>query len=75
MSEQDDFFHDVERAVAEHRRMNIAPEIPQEKGDEQERTSFLAALHELNTLPKEELARRWAKVQQKFNKGGDRGHN
>jgi hypothetical protein len=68
MSEQDDFFNDVERAVAEHRKMNIAPDIHKasdKKGEGREHIGFLSALNELNTLPKEEVQKRWAEIQKR----------
>lgn len=65
MSEQDDFYLEVERAVAEHRKMNILPEIPEGQLDREDRSQFLSALHALKSLPKEELDRRWDEVARK----------
>jgi hypothetical protein len=67
VSKQEEFFGDVDRAVAEHRKMNIVPEVSETKGNVREHTEFLCALEELNMLPAEEIQRRWAKAQKQKN--------
>lgn len=67
MSEQDDFFLDVERAVAEHRKVNAIPRIPEIEGDgeDEDFAKFQSDLKELSGLSKQELERRWKLLQSK----------
>jgi hypothetical protein len=68
MSEQDDFFLDVERAVAEFRKMNVVPEIPEVESDGKDFEKFQSELKELNKLSKKELEQRWNLLQDKKSK-------
>jgi hypothetical protein len=68
MSKQDDFFHEVEVAIAEHRKMNLPDEIHEMEIDGKEHRHFRSALNELNMLSKEELERRWKEIQKKSSK-------
>jgi hypothetical protein len=72
VSDQDDFFLNVEKAVAEHKRMNLVPEIPDIDTGEKEFKRFKSDLKELHSIPKEELERRWAELQNKKNINRDK---